>query len=423
MQTHFILADTPFMKSRKVVAPLSVAIRNNNINEIRRLMKSGATLTEKNAADLHQKADDLYESVSQNAIKAYDLPDAVARIDIYHRIILQHDLLKLRDQRDKLKKNISTQTYLTQSTNPHSGLGQLSLLIAAIQSLLNFPQNAIQITNLQDSDLPEADHMLVYLERKRRINAYTENLRAPLIDLKLELQLPNTQWEIKNFFGNFVDGVPRHIEHITQTLEKISAITSADDIYEAYREIVFALSSESPGRHDSTFQFYRKHLQRLESINFNVSPLTYYQYTLQPITPTAPEQTLPINPFITLSPALTTNSGLYAMDCYAQPQTPLYHILTGRVPMGVQPQSMYTNSLATTLPIGPPPAYTNNHTYLTRTSAAYEDLRRLPDAPTHLITRPSHSVMYGTQNQTPVRINVNNNEEIHPERERVVLGW
>jgi ankyrin repeat protein len=353
-------------------------------------------------------ADDLYELIRENGIKAYDLPDAIARLENYSLTILKHDLSNLKAQRETLKHKTST-THVTQSLDPNSELRKLSLLIGAIQSLLNFPENPMPIKELDTIDLPEAKRMMVYLERKQLMRIYTENLRAYLIQLKNTLQqIPETEWIIKNISGDFVHGVPRHIKNIKPTLEKISDISSEADIYEAYRETLSAFSTESSRRHDSTIRFYRQHKNEMTSINFNVSPPNYCQAISQP-TPTPTLQPMDYRCYTQPEACIDGAAPLHTLTPafpQASYENRLYPILTGypasvnvqvfdqaatlpRFPIEPLTEGWYLTNVTT--PSAPstqsvkPPAYRSNHTLkpllketLTGTSALYEELGKLP---------------------------------------------
>jgi len=406
-----------------------------------------------------QKADDLYESVCENAIQAYKLPETLLRIRQYHRDILEYDLVKLKAQRDTLKNNTSIQTeYLTQSINLNSELGKLSVLIATIQSLLHYPQHPIQINNLQHIDVPEAQHILVYLERKQRIDRYTETLRAYLIDFKFHLT--QAQWRVKNFFGNWVDGVPSHSKSMNHALENISNSTSADNIYKAYVEIFHSLRHipKSTRRDDNTREFYKQSYQVIKSINFNVGPPAYHHSILQ--STTASQLTFPItsevlnqpqytNQLTSLLPAPSTQFEIQAMDARnAKPGTPLYPTLTGypytmptytqsslsrisaTVPLAIQPESLSTNGVTTTSPLNHPPTYTNADAirYSQRSINSTEkallaldvEMENLPPAPTEAaMLRTSNRGLFSIPNKTPVQ--PIKSEKSNPTSERVAV--
>jgi ankyrin repeat protein len=239
-------------------------IQPSPICSLLKLLSTGLNSVEK----YRQEAENLYDSLCENGLKAAELSTAIKCLTICHQQILTNDLERLKARRNALRSNTTGQmNYLTQSLDINSELGKLNAVIQTICNLLNYPYKPLQLAYLLNPNSPEGADIQLYLLHKQKIDEYTHRIHIFLSSMNS--QISQSKLKVK-FFGLWVDGVPEPIMSLQNNLKKLSKTPSSDEIFQAYEELIKLLTfiAKLEGVHESTHQFYHKISQQIASNTF-----------------------------------------------------------------------------------------------------------------------------------------------------------
>lgn len=230
---------------------------------------------------IETKKDILFETMKENGIFAADLPNKLNEIAKYHNAILKNDLAEVTAIRDAMRSQSSQSTHASLFTTQSTFIDGFRIMCSTINSLLNYPYNLIPINdlniiiNMQRQGNETADRVMSIAFEKQEINLYIAKLNLWLDQLKTRIN--QTTFKIKNIFGLWMEGVPKHIGLLNNILEKYNPAKTSDDIINIFSITINLLGSIRPSedRHPDTDIFYSERIKEYKSINFTSTNAIY----------------------------------------------------------------------------------------------------------------------------------------------------